>query len=148
MGFFSDLKEDLSQAVNELMPPVDMPEKPPAKAADEKPPIEPTVEKPSVDTAVEEPMGRPQRSEDVSLEEMLKNIEDIQVPEDMRLTDEDMPETEASESVEMTAVQETEAAEEAGETEAADSEDAFQEDMLAGALEAISDDEEDETSQI
>lgn len=56
MGFFSDLKEDLSQAVNELIP------------ADDK------VE----EKDVKEDTG----DTDISLDEMLKNIDDFQLPED------------------------------------------------------------------
>lgn len=54
MGFFSDLKEDLSQAVNELMP------------EDEK-------------RKAEEPTEAPE----VSLDEMLKNIDEIPFPEEL-----------------------------------------------------------------
>ena len=53
MGFFSDLKEDLSQAVNELLP-----EEAPAETADTGETV------------------------DVSLEEMLKNIDNIEIPMD------------------------------------------------------------------
>lgn len=53
MGFFSDLKEDLSQAVNELMP-------------GEEPETEQDAQ--SADT--------------LSLDEMLKNIDSIQIPDD------------------------------------------------------------------
>ena len=52
MGFFSDLKEDLSQAVNELIPEDEQ-----AKNVD------------STET-----------TDTVSLDEMLKNIDDIQLP--------------------------------------------------------------------
>lgn len=54
MGFFSDLKEDLSQAVNELMP------------EDEK-------------RKAEEPTEAPE----LSLDEMLKNIDEIPFPEEL-----------------------------------------------------------------
>ena len=53
MGFFSDLKEDLSQAVNELMP------------EDEKHKAE-----------------EPTEASEVSLEEMLKIIDEIPFPEE------------------------------------------------------------------
>lgn len=59
MGFFSDLKEDLSQAVNELMPEEERNRK---KEATQE----------SVEPAEPE----------VSLEQMLENIEDYQLPED------------------------------------------------------------------
>lgn len=53
MGFFSDLKEDLSQAVNELLP-------------------EDELSRP----------GNQENSSTVSLDEMLKNIDEFQLPED------------------------------------------------------------------
>lgn len=58
MGFFSDLKEDLSQAVNELMP-----------------------EEEQLKTGAEQTKLRAET--EVSLDEMLKNIDEIQLPEDM-----------------------------------------------------------------
>ena len=62
MGFFSDLKEDLSQAVNELIP--------------EEPETVPTE-----DTAREASTAADLTAElDVSLEEMLKNIDDFKFP--------------------------------------------------------------------
>lgn len=64
MGFFSDLKEDLSQAVNELMPDEET-----ATVADE------TV----ADAATEE------HAEDtISLDAMLENIDTIEVPEELQ----------------------------------------------------------------
>lgn len=54
MGFFSDLKEDLSQAVNELIP-----------------------EDEQIKTGEE-----PEEAAEVSLDEMLKNIDNIQLPEE------------------------------------------------------------------
>ncbi|MCM1569225.1 MAG: polymer-forming cytoskeletal protein [Roseburia sp.] len=62
MGFFSDLKEDLSQAVNELMP--------------EETSVEKEVQEAISEGA--EPVG------EVSLEEMLQNIDSIQLPEEMQ----------------------------------------------------------------
>ncbi len=72
MGFFSDLKEDLSQAVNELMP------------EDEKHKAE-----------------EPTEASEVSLEEMLKNIDEIPFPEETgaEFSDGTQPETAESESV-------------------------------------------------
>lgn len=63
MGFFSDLKEDLSQAVNELMPEEERNRKKEATEIS----VEPEVSA--------EP--------EVSLDEMLENIEDYQLPEDV-----------------------------------------------------------------
>lgn len=54
MGFFSDLKEDLSQAVNELIP-----------------------EEEQIRTREEQA-----EKTEVSLDEMLKNIDDFQLPTD------------------------------------------------------------------
>lgn len=73
MGFFSELKEDLSQAVNELMPMEDSSEQVPAaeKLASE-----------AADKPLPEAGENAALSDDVSLEKMLENIEDIQLPED------------------------------------------------------------------
>lgn len=70
MGFFSELKEDLSQAVNELMPLEEDLEQAPAarKTAAEKP--------------VPENRESMELSDSVSLEKMLENIDDIRLPED------------------------------------------------------------------
>ncbi len=75
MGFFSDLKEDLSQAVNELMPE-ELMEQP----ADEM------VEEAAGDSAMQETEASAAAADefslDISLEEMLKNIDDIQISEE------------------------------------------------------------------
>ncbi len=75
MGFFSELKEDLSQAVNELMPMEDGSEQAPAaeKAAEERTAAAGTLQKPGESMEL---------SDDVSLEKMLENIDDIQLPEE------------------------------------------------------------------
>ncbi len=65
MGFFSDLKEDLSQAVNELMPQEQTPQQ--AEAGQEG-------------GSQEQPFDS---VSGVSLDEMLKNIDDIQLTGDM-----------------------------------------------------------------
>lgn len=67
MGFFSDLKEDLSQAVNELMP-----EEEQIRTGEEQP-------------AEQEPA--------ISIDEMLKNIDEIELPEEESEVNEE-PETE------------------------------------------------------
>lgn len=69
MGFFSELKEDLSQAVNELRPQ------------------EQEQQKPEADTAGEAEQSVGSASE-VSLEEMLKNIDEFKLPEDMTVAGE------------------------------------------------------------
>lgn len=67
MGFFSDLKEDLSQAVNELIP------------EDEKIRTgEETAQQPSV-----------------SLDEMLKNIDDVQLPEEEDVKAAEVPQSDS-----------------------------------------------------
>lgn len=69
MGFFSELKEDLSQAVNELRPQ------------------EQEQQEPEVGTAgeVEQSVGS---ASEVSLEELLKNIDEFKLPEDMTVAGE------------------------------------------------------------
>lgn len=109
MGFFSELKEDLSQAVNELMP------------------TEEDLENAGKPENAESP------SEDVSLEEMLKNIDEMQASETAGSAD--------AAEVSGTAL-EAEAAEtvidtvEQFRTESQEPEPSL-EDMLAAALEAI-----------
>lgn len=103
MGFFSDLKEDLSQAVNELMP------------EDEKHKAE-----------------EPTEASEVSLEEMLKNIDEIPFPEEMgaEFSDGTQPETAESESVAEFGMPEADAAGQGF----ADSIDAPETDFAAGDL--------------
>lgn len=69
MGFFSELKEDLSQAVNELKPQEQEQQKPEAGTAGE----------------AEQSVGS---ASEVSLEEMLKNIDEFKLPEDMTVAGE------------------------------------------------------------
>ena len=76
MGFFSDLKEDLSQAVNELMPEEEL-DQAAAEATKEQPAQENTQEaspvvQPTEDTA----------SDNTALEEMLKNLGSIEIPQE------------------------------------------------------------------
>ena len=89
MGFFSDLKEDLSQAVNELMPEEEMD----AISAEEGGEIQKNTaeeEMPAVESSPEvapENTQEPEMSDDsLSLAEMLKNIDEIQVPEESENT--------------------------------------------------------------
>lgn len=74
MGFFSDLKEDLSQAVNELMP-----DELAAKKAESQENAEMLKEEPPADALTG---GEENIPAELSLEEMLKNIDAIQIPED------------------------------------------------------------------
>nr|WP_318683631.1 polymer-forming cytoskeletal protein [uncultured Acetatifactor sp.] len=79
MGFFSELKEDLSQAVNELMPE----EKKNAKKQEKGIPQTGEESYVSVSAGPEnETEMASKEAEMVSLEEMLQNIDSIQVPED------------------------------------------------------------------
>ena len=89
MGFFSDLKEDLSQAVNELMPE----EETEAISVEEGGEIQkdaaeeelPTVE--STSEVIPEKTQEPEMDDDsLSLAEMLKNIDEIQVPDESENT--------------------------------------------------------------
>jgi cytoskeletal protein CcmA (bactofilin family) len=81
MGFFSDLKEDLSQAVNELMPVgEEQPEQEPtARASETKQPTKDEKKDKAADKTADkaEPEGL-----ETSLEEMLKNIDEIEVSEE------------------------------------------------------------------
>lgn len=82
MGFFSDLKEDLAQAVNELVPEEGM----------EKLDTEPDIE-----------------DADISLDEMLKNIDNYELPEEVELPEEAevSEETGLSDKIEVPAVEES-----------------------------------------
>lgn len=111
MGFFSDLKEDLSQAVNELMPGEEA-----------------------------ENAQNEQDADTLSLDEMLKNIDSIQVPSEAELQDDTSEE--AADSV-------AEEAEESGSQETASEEAKDEwdlESMLENALvtEAVQDTEKTE----
>ena len=80
MGFFSDLKEDLSQAVNELMPEENLDQ----AAAEElkEQPVENTQE------PLREEIPEAQTAEDakdnVAFEEMLKNLDSIEIPPEQK----------------------------------------------------------------
>lgn len=136
MGFFSELKEDLSQAVNELMPVTEDLE---------------NAEQSGVTAQAAEQSAQAQQlgaagqsaqtgqfenaellSEDVSLEEMLKNIDEIQVSETMGSV-EAVEEAGTANGVEEEPVAETDAVEPSLE------------DMLAAALEAIPERDEAQT---
>lgn len=112
MGFFSDLKEDLSQAVNELMPE------------------EERNRKNEATQGLAEP--------EVSLDEMLENIEDYQLPEEAA-------EYSAGEPDNLTPTEEEPMPEAVLAEEAADMPEAFEEPELSDALvpepEAVSEQE-------
>ena len=82
MGFFSELKEDLSQAVNELLPMDEQSVE--GQSADTQPAEDNSNQETTPDEIVTE-MPETEESEgisgDVSLEEMLENIDEIEMPE-------------------------------------------------------------------
>ena len=65
MGFFSDLKEDLSQAVNELMP-------------------EENLDQAAVGELKEQPVENTDAKDNAALEEMLKNLDSIEIPQEQK----------------------------------------------------------------
>ena len=96
MGFFSDLKEDLSQAVNELMPEEELDQA--AVEELDQAAVEETKEQPvenTQETTEETPM-EPQTEEtpndNAALEEMLKNLDSIEIPQEK----EEQPEEETT----------------------------------------------------
>lgn len=156
MGFFSELKEDLSQAVNELMPEAEMLEDAEqsdaaAQTAEEsaKPGAAEESAKPQQPGAAEE-SAQPDAAEqtaqsgklkeadllsgDVSLEELLKNIDEIQV------SDVGAPPEEAKAVEEAKVAEETNVVEEVKEEPAAETDAG--EPSLEDMLEAFSESEE------
>ena len=102
MGFFSDLKEDLSQAVNELMPEENLDQ----AAAEElkEQPVENTQE------PLREEIPEAQTAEDAkdnaAFEEMLKNLDSIEIPQEQKTEEqpaekvaEEMPQAEETEEI-------------------------------------------------
>ncbi|MBQ9122995.1 MAG: polymer-forming cytoskeletal protein [Lachnospiraceae bacterium] len=83
MGFFSDLKEDLSQAVNELMPEEELKKEETSEGAEAE-----AVKEVAQETVVEttEKTDEVTAEELAALDAMLENLDDIQVPEDMDIT--------------------------------------------------------------
>ena len=71
MGFFSDLKEDLSQAVNELMPEEELDQA--AVEETKEQPVENTQE--TTEETPMEPQTEETPNDNAALEEMLKNLE-------------------------------------------------------------------------
>lgn len=112
MGFFSDLKEDLSQAVNELMPEDDL----------KAPKAEAEKEEATVETEVE------QEEATVDLEKMLENLDTVQWQEEEQLAEETVSEEVAAEAEVQEAVAEAEEQESEAEP------DYDLESMLANAL--------------
>lgn len=113
MGFFSDLKEDLSQAVNELMPEEELQEKNQHGLVE--------------DEAITQEAAVGDTQAGVSLDEMLKNIDSIRFPEETgtsaeepvpESTDEPEAQQEAAAARESMAMQETRVQEMIPEAEA------------------------------
>ena len=77
MGFFSDLKEDLSQAVNELMP-------------------EKNLDQAAAEELKEQPVENTDAKDNAALEEMLKNLDSIEIPQEPN-TEKQQAEEEAGE---------------------------------------------------
>lgn len=87
MGFFSDLKEDLSQAVNELMP-------------------EENLDQATAEELKEQPVGNTDAKDNAALEEMLKNLDSIEIPQEQKTEEqptekvaEEMPQAEETEEI-------------------------------------------------
>ena len=85
MGFFSDLKEDLSQAVNELMP-------------------EENLDQAAAEELKEQPVENTDAKDNAALEEMLKNLDSIEMPQEPKTEEqpsekvaEEMPQAEETE---------------------------------------------------
>ncbi len=77
MGFFSDLKEDLSQAVNELMPEKSWIRQPWKRRRSSRWKIRRRQRKDSDGAA-----GRRTTNDNAALEEMLKNLDSIEIPQE------------------------------------------------------------------
>ena len=88
MGFFSDLKEDLSQAVNELMPEEELDQA--AVEETKEQPVENTQE--TTEETPMEPQTEETPNDNAALEEMLKNLDSIEIPQEK----EEQPEEETT----------------------------------------------------
>lgn len=87
MGFFSDLKEDLSQAVNELMP-------------------EENLDQAAAEELKEQPVENTDAKDNAALEEMLKNLDSIEIPQEQKTEEqpaekvaEEMPQAEETDEI-------------------------------------------------
>lgn len=76
MGFFSDLKEDLSQAVNELMPEEDLNQGDVAETKEQ-----PVKNMPETTEKVQTEQPTDATTDNAALEEMLKNLDSIEIPQ-------------------------------------------------------------------
>ena len=82
MGFFSDLKEDLSQAVNELMPEEELKKEETSEETDGKESEEAAPKESGEATGNEAATAE----ELAALDAMLENLDSIQIPEDIDIT--------------------------------------------------------------
>ena len=95
MGFFSDLKEDLSQAVNELMPEEDLNQGDVAETKEQ-----PVENMPETTEKVQTEQPTDATMDNAALEEMLKNLDSIEIPQ---ANEEEKPVVEAEETPEQSA---------------------------------------------
>lgn len=95
MGFFSDLKEDLSQAVNELMPEEDLNQGDVAETKEQ-----PVKNMPETTEKVQTEQPTDATKDNAALEEMLKNLDSIEIPQ---ANAEEKPVEEAEETPEQSA---------------------------------------------
>lgn len=95
MGFFSDLKEDLSQAVNELMPEEDLNQGDVAETKEQ-----PVENMPETTEKVQTEQPTDATMDNAALEEMLKNLDSIEIPQ---ANEEEKPVAEAEETPEQSA---------------------------------------------
>lgn len=95
MGFFSDLKEDLSQAVNELMPEEDLNQGDVAETKEQ-----PVENMPETTEKVQTEQPTDATMDNAALEEMLKNLDSIEIPQ---ANAEEKPVEEAEETPEQSA---------------------------------------------
>ena len=115
MGFFSDLKEDLSQAVNELMPEEDLNQGDVAETKEQ-----PGKNMPETTEKVQTEQPTDATMDNAALEEMLKNLDSIEIPQ---ANAEEKPVEEAEETPEQSA-----------EEAALDLDHVLQNDMTVGSV--------------
>lgn len=115
MGFFSDLKEDLSQAVNELMPEEDLNQGDVAETKEQ-----PVKNMPETTEKVQTEQPTDATMDNAALEDMLKNLDSIEIPQ---ANAEEKPVEEAEETPEQSA-----------EEAALDLDHVLQNDMTVGSV--------------
>lgn len=102
MGFFSDLKEDLSQAVNELMPEENLDQATAGELKEQ--PVENTQG--SLRKEIPEAQTAEDAKDNAALEEMLKNLDSIEIPQEQKTEEqpaekvaEEMPQAEETDEI-------------------------------------------------